>query len=118
MPKTNGHLEITPAGTHASQIELFGDRSQPEQDTFILKFPGGFVQVSRCTNGDYIVHAGAWEPQMPEVRTGHRKVGEVVDYGVNCFRGVREFDCDREFPPPIATANMHVVIRQKDTKAK
>ena len=115
MAKTNSHLKIQPAGTTASQIELFGNRSKPEQDTFILKFPGGFVQISRCTNGDYIVHAGAWESHLPEVVTGHRKEGEIVDYGISRHRGrlgYRKLDNPEGLPEPIDTAHMHVVIRQ------
>lgn len=114
MPKTNGHLKITPAGAAASQIELFGDKTKPEQDTFILKFPGGFVQISRCTSVKaYVVHVGVWEPDMPAVKEGHRKEGEIYDYGVRCHRGVRDCDPESEFPAPIATASMHVFVREK-----
>lgn len=33
-------------------------RKRIEPSTGIIKFPGGHVEVARCTNGDYWVHVG------------------------------------------------------------
>lgn len=33
-----------------------GDRSKPEPATGVIKFPGGSVEVSRCSDDSYWVH--------------------------------------------------------------
>ena len=40
----------------AVQINFAGDKRNPEPSTGVIKFPGGFVEVSRCTDGTYWVH--------------------------------------------------------------
>lgn len=33
-----------------------GDKSKPEPSCGIIKFPNGFVEVSRCSDGSYYAH--------------------------------------------------------------
>ena len=38
------------------KIYLHGDIKNPEPDTVVIKFPGGHVEVSRCTDNTYWAH--------------------------------------------------------------
>lgn len=40
----------------AVQITFDGDRRSPEPATAVIKFPGGHVEVSRCSDGSYWAH--------------------------------------------------------------
>ena len=40
----------------AVQITFEGDRRRPEPSTAIIKFPGGHVEVTRCSDGSYWAH--------------------------------------------------------------
>lgn len=42
--------------TDAVQITFDGDRRRPEPSTGVIKFPGGHIEVSRCTDGTYWAH--------------------------------------------------------------
>lgn len=39
-----------------------GDKRNPEPTTGVIKFPGGFIEVSRCTDGSYWVHTAIEDP--------------------------------------------------------
>ena len=36
-----------------------GDLSNPEPSLGVIKFPGGYVEVSRCSDGSYYAHISA-----------------------------------------------------------
>lgn len=40
----------------AVQITFNGNKKYPEPGTGVIKFPGGHVEVSRCTDGNYWAH--------------------------------------------------------------
>jgi len=40
----------------AVQITFNGDKRSPEPSTGVIKFPGGHVEVSRCSDGSYFAH--------------------------------------------------------------
>lgn len=40
----------------AVQITFKGDRRNPEPSTGVIKFPGGHVEVTRCSDGTYWAH--------------------------------------------------------------
>jgi hypothetical protein len=44
--------------TNAVQITFNGDRKNPEPETGVIQFPGGHIEVSRCTDNTYWVHVG------------------------------------------------------------
>ena len=46
----------------ACTIIFKGNPSTPEPSTGIIKFPGGHVEVSRTSNGEYWAHIEADEP--------------------------------------------------------
>jgi len=45
--------------TDAVQITFKGDKKNPEPSTGVIKFPGGHVEVSRCSDGTYWAHIAA-----------------------------------------------------------
>jgi len=56
----------------ACTLVFKGDKRKPEPSTGIIRFPGGFVEVCRTSDGTYWVHAH---------RDGSAKiVGSRVDY--------------------------------------
>jgi deferrochelatase/peroxidase EfeB len=83
--KTGKHLKVIAFGTDALGVELLGNPQQPEPATFLLKFPGGEVEVSRTTDGDYWVHVLANQPDLSD---GHRADGRALGTIINarCFR--------------------------------
>jgi hypothetical protein len=83
--KTGRHLKVIAFGTDALGVELLGNPKLPEPVTFLLKFPGGEVEVSRTTDGDYWVHVLANQPTLSDGhRADRRALGKVVD--ARCFR--------------------------------
>lgn len=40
----------------ACTIIFVGDRRKPEPSTGVIKFPGGHIEVSRCSDGAYWAH--------------------------------------------------------------
>lgn len=42
--------------TDAVQITFNGDKRNPEPSTAVIQFPGGHVEVSRCSDGTYWAH--------------------------------------------------------------
>lgn len=40
----------------AVQITFNGDKRNPEPSTGVIKFPGGHIEVSRCSDGTYWAH--------------------------------------------------------------
>jgi hypothetical protein len=81
MSKTTGtHLKVKNFGTNAQGVELLGDKKNPEHDTFIVYFPGGFVEITRCTNNDYWAHVGTLlSDNSHDLRCDGRKIGKVID---------------------------------------
>lgn len=48
--------------TDAVQITFRGDRRRPEPATGVIVFPGGHVEVSRCSDGSYWAHVEFVDP--------------------------------------------------------
>ena len=40
------------------QVTFLGDRRNPEPSMAVIQFPGGHVEVSRCSDGSYWAHIG------------------------------------------------------------
>lgn len=47
----------------AVQITFKGDKRRPEPSTGVIKFPGGHVEVSRCSDGSYWAHIEFADPK-------------------------------------------------------
>lgn len=55
----------------AVQITFNGDRRHPEPSTAVIQFPGGHVEVSRCSDGTYWAHV--------QVIDGANVIGSRID---------------------------------------
>lgn len=64
-------------------IEFKGDRRNPEPTTAVIKFPGGHVEVSRCSDGTYWAHLTVVEAA--------NIVDGRVDYDYGASASVRDF---------------------------
>ena len=60
-------------------IKFEGDKRRPEPSQAMIEFPGGFVEVSRCSDGTYWAHVGK--------RENGKIVSSRVDYDLE---GARE----------------------------
>lgn len=59
-------------------IKFEGDKSKPEPSQAVIEFPGGFVEVTRCSDGTYWAHVGKHEQGTI--------VGSRVDYNLEGSR--------------------------------
>lgn len=67
--------KLTKGGSDVFVTHIKGDKhTQAEAATYLTKFPGGHVEVSRCTNGDYWVHVA-----VNKNETEGEGAGRIVD---------------------------------------
>ena len=64
----------------ATTILIEGDIRNPEPTHAIIRFPGGFVEVARCSDGSYYAHIGAKKDDNPDEDRGFRVVDSRIDY--------------------------------------
>ena len=67
-------------------VTLRGDRNNPEPAYFRVRFPGGDVDVTRCTDGSYWVHVAVNRPGCgynPEAPSGKIIDGRVDVAGMH-----------------------------------
>lgn len=64
----------------ATTIMIDGDIRNPEPTHAIIRFPGGFVEVARCSDGSYYAHIGAKKDDIPDEDRGFRVVDSRIDY--------------------------------------
>ena len=67
---TGKHLRIQNYGTNAMGVSLEGDPRKPEPESFRVEFPGGQVDIERCTDGSYWVHVIAHTKERTIDREG------------------------------------------------
>jgi len=84
--------------TDAVQITFNGDIRDPEPSTGVIQFPGGHVEVSRCSDGTYWAHIA------------------LVD-GVNIIEGRIDRDGGVQAVSDLEDHNMinHIAIRVANT---
>lgn len=70
--------DITQNGT-TTTMRLRGDRNNPEPVTCVITFPGGSVEVSRTSDGEYWAHIAVDKDQGDYDTPGH-VVDSRVDY--------------------------------------
>jgi hypothetical protein len=66
----------------AVQISFYGNPRKPEPSTAVIKFPGGHVEVARCSDGTYWAHVEVVAPE----NVSHGR----IDYAHGGDRAVRE----------------------------
>lgn len=86
----------------AVQITFDGDRRRPEPSTAVLKFPGGHVELARCTDGTYWVHV--------EVVAPANVISGRIDYahgGACTVRGLPEGELVKKLAINVANVVPH-----------
>ena len=68
--KTGGHLRIEQLGDKVMGVRLFGSPRKPEPESFRLEFPGGVIDLERCTDGSYWAHVICNQRENLEQREG------------------------------------------------
>jgi hypothetical protein len=72
----------------ALTIIVEGDRRNPEPGTLVVKFPGGHIELTRCSDGAYWAHVEAVDPQ--------NITGSRIDYTHGATASVRQLpDADK-----------------------
>lgn len=61
-------------------IQIKGDKRNPEPTTAVIRFPGGFVEVSRCSDGSYWAHLCRYDSAPDDESPAGRIVGHRLDY--------------------------------------
>jgi hypothetical protein len=92
------------------RIALLGDKTKrPEPAQHIIEFPGGAIELSRCSNGDYWAHIIVNRSHAVDDTEGLKSaVAEVVDARVDMTDGVMPLPVSLEDVDQIA-----VLIRRK-----
>lgn len=57
-----------------------GNKANPEPSLGVIKFPGGYVEVSRCSDGSYYAHLAAED--------SINIIASRIDYDYNAYRKV------------------------------
>ena len=89
-------LKITRFGTDAEGIELSGNPKSCEPDHVRIVFPGGWVEVTRATDGknpDYWVHVGIRHPKDGMHVEGEFRTGKLDDARLD-IHGMHSSDVD------------------------
>lgn len=67
-------------------IEFKGRKSSPEPTTGIIRFPGGHVEVSRCSDGSYFAHIQVVDPaNVIQSRLDFKDADEI---GIRCVQDI------------------------------
>lgn len=86
---THATAKNWPIARAPKRIQLFGDRAKPEPAQHIIEFPGGAIELSRTTDGEYWAHIivnREWSD--PDQEGMHAARGEVVDARIDSAAGV------------------------------
>lgn len=96
-----------PQGSSVAICELYGDpKRQPEPEELRIYFPGGEVNLTRCEDGSYWVHATRHEGGNGY--DDERQAGRLVDARID-VRGKPASECNAgDFANP---DTYHVAVR-------
>jgi hypothetical protein len=91
----------------ACAIIIEGSRAKPEPTTAVIKFPGGHVEVTRCSDGTYWAHLAMTRPES--VDDGG---GTIIDSRLDYVHGAHVHYEGKRIPPlPAAEHIEHMAIR-------
>ena len=72
----------------ATTIIIVGDKRNPEPTHLIAQFPGGYVEIARCQDGSYWIHAHRnTEACEATGKVPGAVVGSRVDWSPKFFAG-------------------------------
>lgn len=73
------------------KITLLGNRSKPESAQHIIEFPGGAIELSRTTDGNYWAHIIVNRVKVVDDTKGlYSAYGEIIDSRIDCEDGIME----------------------------
>jgi len=78
-------------------LHLYGDKlKKAEPATHLIKFPGGSVELTRTSDGDYWVHVwvnrGEVIPDVPIYSRRGKIVSSRLDYEYQFGKGIKEIE--------------------------
>lgn len=84
----------------ATTLIIEGDIRRPEPGSAVIRFPGGFAEVTRCTDGTYWAHVQA-DGAVPTESRVRYDYGSYLQHGVSEIPDLEHvvgFGC--RFPKP------------------
>lgn len=110
MAKAGGNAftaQVAQLGRAPKRILLLGDKARPESAQHVIEFPGGAVEVSRTTEGEYWAHILVNRGQVIEDADGYVSAqGAVVGHRI--YRSESGF---QELEDAAAIEQIAVLIR-------
>jgi hypothetical protein len=75
------------------RIGLLGDKKRPESAQHIIEFPGGAIEVSRCSDGSYWAHIIVHQGEVLEETKGRTSArGKVIGSRVQRDSGLADIE--------------------------
>lgn len=92
----------------ATTVVIEGDIRNPEPATVVVKFPGGHIEVSRCTDGSYWAHVARCLESNGEIGDRAGRIADSrIDYTPEAWR-----ENGMTIPPLPAHEHMqHLAVR-------
>jgi hypothetical protein len=84
-------LKIRHFGTNAQGIKLKGDKRNPEPEMVLIDFPGGKIELTRCTDDSYWVHVIVNGHQEPAALERGQIEGVLIDENHDKLREFQDF---------------------------
>jgi len=96
--------------THSADgctITMEGNKSSPEPSTSVIKFPFGYAEVSRTSDGNYWVHVQVNQKQEDEFSYPGDIYDSRIDYTADAY-----FKYEGDIPPiPADEEIQHIAIK-------
>jgi hypothetical protein len=89
-------------------VTIRGDRRNPEPATAVVKFPGGHVEVSRCSDGTYWAHI---QRTLNPVEEADEVRGEFVDSRIDYTPEAWRENGGAIPPIPAHAGIQHIAVR-------
>lgn len=89
----------------AVQITFNGDKRNPEPTTAVIKFPGGHVEVSRCSDGSYYAHIEVVD--KANVIASRLDFQDAADHGITSIPDIPHGDLVRHIAIKVANTVPH-----------
>jgi hypothetical protein len=72
--------KVFQAGKAPKRIALLGDKKRPESAQHVIEFPGGAIELTRTTDGDYWAHIIVNRGDVVDDADGRvSALGQVID---------------------------------------
>lgn len=80
-------------GSKSKVFKIIGNPKNPEPAEHRIEFPGGTVNITRCSDGDYWAHILVNRQQaIPDTNGMDSALAEVIESRVTCSTGVLDIE--------------------------